>query len=455
MKEPMKSVLNTDAYDRRRFGQLMEMSGKLKKIGKEGKNIFPLIQPLMSDLWAGLFKMKPELLDEVPEELGMNRQLMERIMTDQGYLDFREFTRLDDLAAAIGTTKYSETVLRWLKEQAKQDQDLAEALQHLIQGDQEASQQATDALSAALNQNGSQLSQLLAEAADEAIETKENVKSILGGIQAGSGDSELKKVPLKEQLFLAEKLSHNKKLKEIAKWAGRMKVIANRKQRSKHKDAIDRNGIRQGCDIEQLLPMELGSYASPISKLDFLRRYAEGQTLQYDTKGKEHLGKGPIILCLDQSGSMKGQDTISKGFALALMSIARKQRRDFAWIPFSSHASDAIIYEQGKIEVQDMIQLVTVFLDGGTNFVQPLNKASEIIKQSRFNQADIIFVTDGEAHVNHDFLKAWTSLKEQKGFSVLSLLLGKESIRGVDGFSDRIVRASSFEDQAIQQAFDI
>lgn len=50
MKEPMKSVLNTDAYDRRRFGQLMEMSDKLKKIGKEGKNIFPLIQPLMSDL---------------------------------------------------------------------------------------------------------------------------------------------------------------------------------------------------------------------------------------------------------------------------------------------------------------------------------------------------------------------------------------------------------------------
>ncbi|WP_366295394.1 hypothetical protein [Paenibacillus sp. AN1007] len=102
-----------------------------------------------------------------------------------------------------------------------------------------------------------------------------------------------------------------------------------------------------------------------------------------------------------------------------------------------------------------MIKLATVFLDGGTNFVQPLNKASEVIKQSRFNQADIIFVTDGEAHVNHGFLEAWNSLKEQKGFSVLSLLLGKESIHGVDGFSDRIVRASSFEDQSIQQAFDI
>ena len=455
MKGPMKSVLNTDAYDRRRFGQLMEMSDNLKKIGKEGKNIFPLIQPLMSDLWAGLFKMKPELLNDVPEELEMNHQLMDKVMRDQRYLDFREFTRLDDLAAAIGTTKYSETVLRWVKEQAKQDQDLAEALQKLIQEEQGASQQATDALSAAISQNGSELSQMLAQAADEAMEIKDNVRSIIGGIQAGSGDSELKKVPLKDQLFLAEKLSQDKKLKEIAKWTGRMKVIANRKQRSKHKDAIDRNGIRQGSDIEQLLPMELGSYASLISKMNFLRRYVEGQTLQYDTKGKEHLGKGPVILCLDQSGSMKDQDTISKGFALALMSIARKQRRDFAWIPFSSHASDAIIYERGKIEVQDMIKLATVFLDGGTNFVHPLNKAGEVIKQSRFNQADIIFVTDGDAHVNHDFLEGWSSLKEQKGFSVLSLLLGKESIHGVNGFSDQIVQASSFEDQSIQQAFDI
>ncbi|MDY7989892.1 VWA domain-containing protein [Paenibacillus polymyxa] len=455
MKKPMNSVLNTDLYDRRRFGQLLEMSEKLKAVEQEGNELFPSFQPLMGDLWAGLFKMKPELLDEAPTGLEMNRQLMEQVMADEGYQEFREFTRLDDLAAALGTTKYSETVLGWVKEQAKQDQDLAEALQQLMDREQGASQQAADDLSTALSQNGKSLSLMLSRAAQETIEAKENVKSLLGGIQFGSGDGELKKVPLKDQLFLAEKLSHDKKLKEIAAWAGRMKLIANRKQRSKHMDATSRNGIRQGKDIEQLLPMELGSYASPISKMDFLRRYAEGQTLQYDTKGHEKLGKGPIILCLDQSGSMKNQDTISKGFALALMSIARKQRRDFAWIPFSSHASDPLIYERGKISVKDMIQLATVFLDGGTKFVAPLTKAAEVIKQSRFHQADIIFVTDGEAHVNDQFIDYWNELKKEKGFSVLSLLLGTESNKGVQGFSDRIVKASSFEDESVYQAFEI
>lgn len=455
MKELKGSVLNTDSYDRRRFGQILEMSKKLREVSKEGSKLFPSFQPLMGDMWAGLFKMKPELLEEVPEGLEMNHQLMERVMSDEGYQEFREFTRLDDLAAALGTTKYSETVLGWVKEQAQRDQDLANALQNFVKGKQGASQEASEALSSALNQNGNELSKMLAKAAQEAIEAKENVKSLLGGMRAGSGDSELKKVPLKDQLILAERLSHDKKMKDIARWAGRMKVIANRKQRSKHKDAINRNGIKQGNVVEQLLPMELGSYASPMTKKDFLRRYVEGQTLQYDAKGPEQLGKGPIILCLDQSGSMSGQDTISKGFALALMSIARKQRRDFAWIPFSSNAAAPLIYERGKITVQDMIQLATIFLGGGTSFEPPLRVASQVIQQSRFNQADIVFVTDGESHVSERFLQSWNVLKDKKGFAVLSLLLGRESVQGVEGFSDRIVRASSFEDESVYQAFEI
>mgnify|MGYP007039430100 CR=1 FL=1 len=64
------------------------------------------------------------------------------------------------------------------------------------------------------------------------------------------------------------------------------------------------------------------------------------------------------------------------------MSIARKQRRDFAWIPFSTQAKEPTIYERGKSSVQDMIRLATVF--GGTSFTAPLTKSADVIKQSRF-----------------------------------------------------------------------
>lgn len=63
-----------------------------------------------------------------------------------------------------------------------------------------------------------------------------------------------------------------------------------------------------------------------------------------------------------------------------------------------------------------MIRLATVFLSGGTSFTAPLTKSAEVIKQSRFQQADTIFVTDGEAHVNDEYIRYWNQLKKEKGW---------------------------------------
>jgi Uncharacterized protein containing a von Willebrand factor type A (vWA) domain len=430
----------------------------MQKIERNGRNTFPSFRHLMGDIWASLFKMKPEILQEIPDALQMNKQLMERIMTDKGFEEFREYTRLDDLASALGTMKYSETVLKWIEDQVQQNQAFQNALQQIMGSDganQKAGQQAAKALEDALEQNGQSLARSLKSAAEETVQTKENLKSLLGGVKAGSGDAELKKVPLRDQLKLAEHLSHDRKLKEIAEWAGRMKLIAQKKQRSKHQESINRSGIAMGDQVEMLLPTELASFASPRTKLDFLRRFAEGRTLQYDSKGKEQLGKGPIVLCLDQSSSMKSQDTISKGFALALMSIARRQRRDFTLILFSDRAREPKVYHHGKISVDDMIQLATTFLSGGTDFSNALQKALEVIQSSRFRQADVVFVTDGEDSVSDVFIKKWNELKQAKDFRVFSLLIGTEYDETVKLFSDRVVKASSFQDDTVHAAFEI
>ena len=46
-----------------------------------------------------------------------------------------------------------------------------------------------------------------------------------------------------------------------------------------------------------------------------------------------------------------------------------------------------------------MINLAQTFLGGGTNFALPLDQAMNVINESRFKQADIVFVTDGEDRV--------------------------------------------------------
>lgn len=453
----MQSVLNTDAFDRRRFERLFEMSEKMQLIERNGRNTVPSFRPLMGDIWASLFKMKPEILQEVPDVLQMNKRLMERIMNESGFHEFREYTRLDDLTSALGTLQYSETVLKWIKDQARQNPALQNALQQMMNrgANQQTGQQAAEALAEALEQNGQLLAKSLQNAAKEAIQTKENLKSLVGGVKAGSGEAELKKVPLRDQLKLAEHLTHDRRLKEIAEWAGRMKLIAQRKQRSKHQESIDRSGVTMGNQVEKLLPSELAAFASPNTRLDFLRRFAEGRALQYDSKGQEQLGKGPIVLCLDQSGSMKNHDNISKGFALALMSIAKRQRRDFALILFSIRANNPVIYQKGKITPKEMVELATTFLGGGTNFESPLSMAANVISKSRFKKADIVFVTDGEAGVTDRFIESWNELKAKKDFRVLSLLIGTECDNVVKLFSDRVVKASGFQDDAVHAAFEI
>ena len=187
---------------------------------------------------------------------------------------------------------------------------------------------------------------------------------------------------------------------------------------------MERTGVTIGNDIERLLPMGMGLCTYPTTKNDFLRRFVEGQMMMYEQKGQEVVGKGPIILCLDQSGSMRNLDTQSKGFTLALMSIARRQRRDFCLILFSTRIQ-VFKYEKGKIKSSDMVKLAQTFLIGGTDFSLLLSKSLSTINESRFKQSDVVFVTDGEDGIKDSFLEEFNKKKREKDFNVLSLLIRK------------------------------
>ncbi|HET6871648.1 MAG TPA: VWA domain-containing protein [Sporolactobacillaceae bacterium] len=477
MKMKNNSVLNTDSFDKRRFKQILEMSENMQALSKNGQELLPTFPELLGDVWASLYKMNPRIQEEVSEGLETNQLLMGSIMNDGAFQNFREFTRLDDLSSAIGSVKFGEKTNEWLIEQEERNKELQKQLEEArkqqrelqqqqqmkepSEGDKKKQQEAGQKLQQALQQaaqelqKGNQdLGRALAEAVQETRETKNHLKSLLSGTQAGNGEAELKKVPLRDQIVLAEKMSTNDKLKEIAEWAGRFKQIARKKQKSKYDESVERSGIIIGNQIERLMPMELAQYASPITKIDFLRRFAEGELFQYEQKGKETLGKGPVVLCLDQSGSMNDMDTQAKGFALALMSIARKQKRDFALILFSTDTK-TMEYEKGKIKPHDMVELAQTFLGGGTYFDRPLKSALQVIEKSRFKKADVIFVTDGEAYLKPEFIKELNRKKREKEFSILSILLGTENAKTVKEFAEKIVKAKDFTDETSQTAFEI
>ncbi|MBD7982978.1 hypothetical protein H9649_00175 [Sporosarcina sp. Sa2YVA2] len=92
-------------------------------------------------------------------------------------------------------------------------------------------------------------------------------------------------------------------------------------------------------------------------------------------------------------------------------------------------------YEKGKIKGADMVRFAQTFLGGGTNFALPLDKAMKVINESRFKQADVVFVTDGEDRLKDSILEAFNQKKKKKQFNVLSLVIGSRTDT-VKQFSD-------------------
>ena len=127
---------------------------------------------------------------------------------------------------------------------------------------------------------------------------------------------------------------------------------------------------------------------------------------------------------------MRKLDSQSKGFALALLSIAKKQKRDFYLVLFSTRTV-VKVYEKGKIKTEDLIELAQTFLSGGKDFNLPLIKAVSIIETSKLKKSDFIFITDGEDSLKDSFIKSFIRKKEKWILMCFPLYWGP--IRGLFG----------------------
>jgi acetyl/propionyl-CoA carboxylase alpha subunit len=227
VKNENHSVLNTDTFDKRRFKEIYNMSQGLQKLSDDVK--LPTFELLLADIWDSLYKMKPELREgEISDGLQVNKSFLEKIMKDDSFENYRNFTRLDDLSSAIGTVKFGEKTNEWLTEQMERDGDLQKQMQEIqamkrqlqkqeqqngagngngnLEEDLKSAMSNLDGqLQQTLQNNNHSFSQAMEKAMQETKQTKDSLKSLLGGTSAGSGDAELKKVHLRDQISLLKK----------------------------------------------------------------------------------------------------------------------------------------------------------------------------------------------------------------------------------------------------------
>jgi Mg-chelatase subunit ChlD len=200
---------------------------------------------------------------------------------------------------------------------------------------------------------------------------------------------------------LATRLKGDTRLRRIALLAGRFRRIAatTRRQRVRH-GADEVSDIEHGGDIARLLAVELSKLSHPHLRLSLLRDISEKQAMQYRLSGSEKLGKGPLVVCIDKSGSMEGDnDIFATATALAILKIAQAERRSFALLCFDS----GILFE-AVVRPGETLPAEALFVrpSGGTEIGGVVARGLQLIAENpgQLRKADLVLVTDGASATN-------------------------------------------------------
>jgi len=197
-------------------------------------------------------------------------------------------------------------------------------------------------------------------------------------------------------LRLLGRLRKDPRLRRIAELAGRFKrILAEKRRQRVHHGADEVVDVEQGAELARLLPSELARIRHPRLRLAFLRDFVEKQCLQYRMAGVEMLGKGPLVVCLDKSGSMAGsKDVWATAVALALLDVAQREKRPFGLICFNGGVTFEASVRAGEQLSQEAL---FVSCAGGTDIDGAVARALDLVEAGSrgMRRADVVLVTDG------------------------------------------------------------
>ena len=168
-------------------------------------------------------------------------------------------------------------------------------------------------------------------------------------------------------------------------------------------------GIVLGNDIENVIPEELALLADEDTSDLFDLKYIEKRLLCFENQGftdaefsKEEIKKiqvteddkmGPIIVCVDTSGSMSGTpETIAKAITLYMATRAIQQDRDCYLINFSTGIKTFDF--SGGLGLKDLLNFLKMSFHGGTDVNPALQEALRQLETDGYKQADVLTISD-------------------------------------------------------------
>jgi uncharacterized protein with von Willebrand factor type A (vWA) domain len=159
------------------------------------------------------------------------------------------------------------------------------------------------------------------------------------------------------------------------------------------------------------------------------------------------LERGPIIVCLDTSGSMRGApEAIAKAVVLQALRTAHAERRGCLLICFGG--PDEILARElagGRAHagaaghgLDGLLDLMGQGFDGGTDLQAPIEHAIALVHQARWASADLLVVSDGEFGCTPAMLQSLDAARLQLGLRVQGVLVGDRETMGLMEVADDI-----------------
>ena len=200
-------------------------------------------------------------------------------------------------------------------------------------------------------------------------------------------------------------------------------------------------GIRLGRDIEHLLPSELSLLSDPDTATLFDLKYVESRLMCFDMQGiqsesteveieeeqqvTEEDKMGPIVICVDTSGSMHGSpEIIAKAVTLYLATTARQKKRACYLINFSTGIETLDLSDGYSLKT--LLSFLKKSFHGGTDVAPAIAHGLGVMEGDNYENADMLIISDFVmSSLSEDMLNAVEN-QRASGNRFYSLCIGNE-----------------------------
>jgi uncharacterized protein with von Willebrand factor type A (vWA) domain len=407
----MSEVIKKDALDKMEFEMTKESYGKVDELCNTDTT-----ESLASDVFSSFYKMKPQISEEAS---GLQKDLVQSMMNMQEYHNIKASTEVDTIASSLATVEFAPEIIGQLQqaekkreEQRKNGNQKGKSGNGKGQGEGEGEGEG-ESLEDILGEKGMGR---MRNAIRESLEKAQEKADEWGEIKAGWGisDDELQKVSADERFKIAEQLMNSSKFKKVADMMGRFKNVVDASAATVYTHGQDEIvDIGLGGSLARMLPSEYFK----MEELDmvFYKDFVEKNLLNYNLKGVENLGKGPIICAVDCSSSMDGhRDQLAKSIAMSLAHLSEKQKRIFGYLTFNTKVKECRIWsKENGPDLQDKMWIAETGTGGGTDYFPAIEAAFGLRDTDKdLKPADIVFITDGECNLSESQIK-WIEEKKR------------------------------------------